>query len=124
MSRKLFSVMVIGVFVFVFAGTSMADVWSNCAYGPSEGADCATQYQAIQSGNKALTTDHGMSQTGSAEMRGPMETGSMPDRDLSGFEQQIQNGNRILNSDQIDGTVPSENWNSWPHGRENIEAGG
>jgi hypothetical protein len=125
MSWKYLTFLAVGVFVVGMAGTSLANPWSQekWSYGPNEGVDHTKQVQAVPPGYNSQEMTNPMSQTGSTEMQGPMETGSLPDQGYSSFEEEISHGQRALNSDQINGTVPSENWNYFPHGRENIEAG-
>ena len=126
MSRKLLAYLTFAVFVFAMGATSMADVWSQekWGYGPSEGTDHTRMEESVPSGNNgAYDGTNGTSQAGAEQMQGPMETGSVPDGGLSGSEEGISRGQRTLNSDQINGAVPSENWDSFPHGRENLQAG-
>jgi hypothetical protein len=122
MNRNLFTLLVAAVFVVAVAGTSMADVWSECANGPSEGVSCTSQNKSISSINSDLSTDHGMSPMGTTQIQGPMETGSMPDRYLSGFEEGENSGGQVRNFDPSN-TYPDRLWNPDPWPNPNIQAG-
>jgi hypothetical protein len=122
MSRNFFKLLLAAVFVVGMAGTSMADVWSECANGPSEGVSCTSQDPSVSSQNTNLSTDQGMSTMGTAQIQGPMETGSMPDRDLSGFEQGENSDGQTRNFDPSN-AYPDRLWNPDPWPSPNIQAG-
>lgn len=122
MSKKLLSVLFAAAFAVAFTGTSMADVWSQCAYGPSEGVDCPAGDHSVRTMNTDRATPYGMSEMGSAEAQGPVETGALPGHDRSTFESQQYSGNEVRNFDPSN-TYPARLWNSDPWPTPNIQAG-
>ena len=122
MSKRLFAVFFALAFAVAFAGTSMADVWSQCAYGPSEGVDCTSNNHSIGSMSTDRATLPGMSEMGSSEVQGPVETGAVPYSDQSTFERQHFSGNQVRNFDPTN-DYPARLWSSDPWPAPNIQAG-
>ncbi len=107
MLKKVLYVLAVGSFVVGMAGMAMAAEKSWGAYGSDQSAVSSQQPES----NSSAT-----------EMRGPVSTGSMPD--LSGNERSsLHTGNHWVNSDKINTTVPSQEWNAYPFARPNVQAG-